>query len=286
MKDILWTRGLNDWSEDRRLFGADESRVLQMPCIRIQSRSLNSSLNSSLDRILAASPDMPDQSESIKRFRYFVFTSINAARIAAANPEIKKTLSGAIQIYTHGAATHGSLLAAGLNSICLEAPTGKDMAVQLTALLPPGTSLLWPCGEAVAHDFTNDLLAAGIKTRRLILYDTIPELTDGDGKVLTAKDRAFLIAPYLSAGQTDTNTQPGKNPFKAAVCFASPSAVKCFTSAFASESSALRRSLLAIAIGPTTANAADEHFNAVEVCPESTVAGLAKIAIKSMSSKK
>jgi uroporphyrinogen-III synthase len=256
-KDIIWTRSIGDWDEDRKLFPTADARVLHLPCIRIVARNVTAAEATSA----AADPNVANSVAS-----HVVFTSANAARYALRLPHLVHTVRKASAVYTHGKVTAAILRAAGIRVQFVEAKNGKSLGDFLVGVLPQGASLLWPCGEAVAHDFSPDLQAKGITVQRLVLYDTLLEMTDADARPLTAETRADLI-----------------QSLRGVVCFASPSSARCFIETLKPKENRLGTALVALAIGPTTAEEVQGHFAVVQVAREATVAALAADGLRYLS---
>jgi|GEM_PF-2049538 len=249
-RDIIWTRSLSDWEVDRTWFGADASRVLHLPCIRL--------LPLSLDESTVAGSASASAARS-----YSVCTSANAARFALKTPAIVATMRQSSVIYTHGAVTAGILRSAGLPAHLVEAKSSKELGAFLLKELPEGADLFWPCGEAVAHDFTPELKKRNVTVRRVVLYETRLELTAADGSPLSDTYRTNLIQSFTGV-----------------VCFASPSSAISFLKEFNPRENRLYEALTAMAIGSTTAAEVRQHFRTVITPQAATAAALAAAALK------
>ena len=243
MKTIIWTRSISDWDEDKSHFGSEANAVIRIPCINIVERPN--------PRLLPGS-----------KITHCVITSANAARFSIKNLEVLKLLRSAREVYTHGKTTSEILKAAGVKTKHVDVKSAKALGEFLLKTLPPGSRLLWPCGEEVAYDFSLDLLSSGFKVQRLVLYETRQEVTSLSGRPMS-KEKIAELVESLSGN----------------ICFASPSATKCFAQTFSVASNRLGTELRAFVIGPTTEVEAKKFFKNVETISEATLGTLVASAV-------
>jgi uroporphyrinogen-III synthase len=247
--DLVWTRAAADWDADRVLLVPhipSGVRIVRLPCISTSSLP-----------VPELKPPTPD---------HVLFTSPTAVAQTFKIPSAALAVRAATSVWTFGAQTAARLAELGVKARLVdEAKTAEAFGAYLTRHLPKGATVLLPAPEAPAYDLAGKLRGGGFTVTPLICYRTIPEATQADGKPLSKDDIAAFGESLAGV-----------------VAFASPSAVQGFADAFLSEkgvAARLKDALVAIVIGPTTANAAMKRFSLVFAAKESSAAALAEAAV-------
>lgn len=241
MSQIIWTRALDDWAEDRLLLKSNEVEALHLPCLKIQGLPVR----------------FPKQKPEI-----FVFTSANAVRYVQRHHALVNLIRQAEAVYAVGP---GTLSALKENKIPAEVPPGVQTAEQLATWLSrnlaPDSDLAWPTAREPSYNLKEHLARYQINLDVLAVYHTEKCLHLPNGKT---PDEA-AVERYIQS-------------LEGVVCFASPSSVDGFIRTLTPSENRLKHELCAVVIGPTTRAAADGHFEKIVMLSEPTVEGLAKKA--------
>ena len=259
---LIWTRAAADLPADKTLLNALPMDVLHIPCIGIEA--------------LARPTGIAELSgQNLKKVRpRLAFSSQNAVKICAswkqADPEAFSALTGCTGIFAHGRKTADlaeKLFAQPVH--CVDSPTSEGLAAALiSAANSDSIPVLWFCGEEVAFDLAANLKMNGITCKRIPIYRTATHPTDVDGCRLSAEASAELKSKLVMrlAGS------------KAAICFASPSAVAGWLELAGKEAGLAPKFFLAAVIGPTTARAAAQAgFYPITSCAWPQLADLADL---------
>ncbi len=190
----------------------------------------------------------------------FVFTSSKAADLALADAKMVERAKGAANIFTHGPSTAKTLAKHGLKAEVIDVRTGQELATALKTRLAPGARVLWPRVEDPAHDIETDLKNAGFDADSFVCYRTETRVYGLDGKPL-AKGRLEELKDNLTG----------------VVCFASPSAVEGFLKDLPG------KSLIAVALGPTTTAACEGRFKRLYMASENGIEALVKRAVTALT---
>lgn len=243
-KSLIWTRSLADWAADRSLTAlvAASDVVLHVPCISIQAITLT---------------------ETVKPATHVVFTSVNAAVLSMAIPQLATIVRVAKVVYSHGDATVEALRASGIQAVKVPVRTAEELSLWLASHLPPAAHVCIPGAEAPAWPMAESLRKLGFQVASYSVYRT----------------RAIACN---QAGQawTPAATKEATQQWCGVIAFASPSAVAGFAAVFHPKDNQLSSKLVAVAIGPTTRNAAKSHFVRVEMAAANTVSSLAAKALE------
>lgn len=238
---LVWTRSIADWSKDKTLL----AKVLA---------GGKSILHIPCLETRAKPFPIPDRPAEI-----VAFTSANAVRFALKNPAFLSLVQNSSAIYTFGEQTAIELKSFGVPAILAEnVRTAPEFGDWLENRLAPGTELLLPGAVEMAFDLVSKLKQVGINARHLPCYQTVIGAKHASGRSLTE-------AEVKSLTQSLTGV----------LCLASPSAVAGFCKVF----SGMNNTLRAVAIGPTTAHAAEKHFARVEIADDNSLAALVDKAL-------
>lgn len=160
---------------------------------------------------------------------------------ALADLNLRQHLARQKKIYTFGEKTAAALQQLGLPVERIDVPDGLGLAAWLTAHLDKKTHVVFCGAQEPAYDIAGHLTAHGFTATHVPVYaTTIP--------TAWPEDRAL-------------RTLTGHNNF---ACFASPSAVRGFTTLFASVGELLP-AVHAVAIGETTARQCAKYFRRVTI---------------------
>lgn len=244
MSQLIWTRALDDWEQDKQIFDRlRKKEVLHLPCISMHGLPVKFSR---------------------QKPQVFVLTSANAVRYTARHYALVNLMKSAEAVYAIGAGTQKALKELRVNA---EVPenilTAQDLAVWLSRNLSPGTSVAWPSAREPSYNLQNHLARYNIDVDVLAVYYTEKALLLPNGKAPDAKD----IERYVQT-------------LEGAVCFASPSAVEGFTRTLMSTVNQLQKELTAIVIGPTTFGAAQGLFEKIITVAEPSVELLAEAGVQ------
>jgi uroporphyrinogen-III synthase len=176
--------------------------------------------------------------KDLAQYGAVAFTSANAVemflnRVDAAG--IDRERVGDRPLFAVGGGTGRALAESGLAArVPPEASTGERLAEWMLASLPEGVRVLFPCGDIARETLTERLTSSGRIVDRVVVYRTVaPDLADAQGKL-----------DALRAGKYQV------------VTFTSPSAARNFATLIDPMVLAdVARSIVAAAIGPTTAEA-------------------------------
>lgn len=193
-------------------------------------------------------------------FDAVIFTSSKAADLALGDPSVLAAAKAAKGVYTHGPSTAKTLLKHGLSPTVVDVRTGQELGAALKKKLAPGSRILWPRVEDPAHDLEADLSAAGFPTQSFVCYRTETRAYGLSGEPL-AKARLAELARDLAG----------------VACFASPSAVEGFLKDLPPDR------LIAVALGPTTAEACAGRFKTVFTATENGLEALVNRAIQALN---
>jgi uroporphyrinogen III methyltransferase/synthase len=176
--------------------------------------------------------------EKLQDWDALVLTSRNAARIFAERRRARRPAAAVPPAWCVGPATARAALAAGLAVRGLP-EAGGDASTLLRVILeagpPAGLRVLVPCAEGARDAVVEGLRAAGAHVDVLPIYRTVPAPVDAAG-----------LRAALAGGTLD------------ALTFASPSAVRAFTSHLDAEARAAAARAIRVAIGPASAAALAE----------------------------
>jgi len=240
LSTLVWTRALAEWTNDQPLVEAAlpvDVRLVRLPCLAIRPVPLKATR---------------------ERYDFVVFTSTNAAQQALADPAFLAQVKSARGTYTHGAATDAALRQHGLApTLVRDVRTAAELGDWLTAKLPAGASVAVPSAADPAFDLAGRLARAGYGAEKVVCYQTAQSALDETGKPLSSEAKRRLGRELVGV-----------------VCFASPSAVRGFANGLSPRTTRLTRSLVAVAIGPTTAKVAAVEFEKVETAAENSIRAL------------
>ncbi len=237
VRPLIWTRSVEDWGADQELFSAvpPEIAVVHVPCLRL----------------VAAPVQLPapwPRQQAAGASYNVIMTSAHAVDFAMGDPGLAAAVRGAGAVYTHGELTWARLQAHGIAAqLAGGVRTAAELGVWLGRVLPPGSAVLLPGAAALAYDLAGALRSAGFSAAAVVCYTTEAAAHLPNGDALTSAAASRLYGAWGGA----------------ALCFASPSAVRGFCAGFAEAMRAAPVVLHPIAIGPTTAAAVREAFGSV-----------------------
>lgn len=245
MTVLIWTRALTDWEEDAQKLSRTEQlpelNLMRVPCLKLAP--------------------VPVDSPISKDFTAAILTSANALRLAP--PQLQDMLRQCQYVYTHGEKTAATARALGISSIeQIAVRTAEELAEMVIARLPHTAKVLIPTAAIPAFDLGEALRATGLDVTTITTYQTIQCVSRDDGSSLTQRE-----------------VETARRQWQGVVCFASPSAVGSFVTTFLPEPNRLRDSLVAVALGPTTAAACAEAFRSVQVAPQNRIDSLIDAAL-------
>lgn len=240
MKVLIWTRSRADWQNDaakiKSIITNPQVYVVHLPCIQLEPISYD---------------DLNEGS-----FDVAIITSANVLRFASAG--LKTALKNCARIYTHGTKTAALAKSQGLSQIqTMAARTATELLKLVLPSLGYGTRVFLPGAEQPASDLAQPIKDAGCEVVTLPVYRTLSAARSDDGTILTAE--AIRLAQANWSG---------------GVCFASPSAVQAFAKTYVPETNRLRDSLIAVAIGPSTATACQGLFSRIEQARSNSIEDL------------
>lgn len=240
MSLVIWTRSLDDWEEDHKYFAQLGVEALHLPCVSMHALPIK----------------FPKQKPQV-----FVFTSATAVQYAAKHLALVNLMRSAEAVYAIGPSTQAALKA---HKVSAEVPgdvqLAEQLAVWLSRNLSPDTTVAWPSAREPSYNLQSHLARYNIIVDVLPVYYTDRALLLPNGKAPEAKD----IERYIQA-------------LEGSVCFGSTSAVEGFTNTLMPSQNRLKKALTAVAIGPTTALAAKDHFEKVITVAEPSFELLAKV---------
>ena len=250
---LIWTRAAEDLAEDRLLFD-DITDVTWLPCITREDLLPS-------DDVLARL--------ACQRFSGAAITSLRTAERCTQLLPLRSMLQQTPQVIALSLKIANRLQDAEIEAQSAPDVTdGAGLGRWITDHCKPFGPWLLPGPRKRAFDLASYLADAGYQVQSLDLYQTRPEARNADGRALGGEDRDRLARNLGGV-----------------VCFASPSAVDGFVELFAERRQRLE-SMLAIAIGSTTARRAAGSFRTVQTAPESTVAALAKVGAQAFTELK
>ena len=199
MAKIIWTRSLDNWNWDKKLFD-DPGMVYHLPCIHC------------IDLV----PDLPTTPPT-----YVIFTSGSAVEKFFANTDVAKLAAGA-RYFTFGQKTAEKLNAQQVNVERIPAKSALDFATQLLQKID--NKPVWlPGPESPVFDMEAFLKKNNHTATKIDLYRTVSEVPTGyrirsniDGpicfaspsalegfkKFIPPSDRIFHDYPAIAIGET------------------------------------------------------------------------------------
>lgn len=251
MKVLIWTRSRSDWQDDapriHSMLADPEVQIEHIPCIQLEPISY----------------DFGGE----RAFDVAIITSANVLRFAGET--LKTALKHCPRIYTHGAKTAVLAQSQGLSQIqTIAARTAAELIQQLLPLLADHSRVLLPSAEQPATDLAQTLMSIGCEVVAIPVYRTLSAARCNNGAILQRSD-----------------IELARSNWSGVVCFASPSAVHAFADTYAPQSNRLRDSLIAIAIGPSTAAACQGHFKQIIQASGNSIEDLLMAASRTASSK-
>ncbi len=245
---IIWTRPACEQLHDRNLFAPNQDAVYWLPCL--ETRALP----------IEASPKF--------RGLGLIVTSPNAIRHLPKKHQ--EALKEAKIIYTFSEKAFALLqeLQCHNTELLGDSPNAANFAVNLAhKLLGGNVELLWLRGRDFAFDIAGYLKSKGFATSELIVYESLGQPKNLQGKAYANWQELALDLP-----------NPAKHWL---VAFASPSAVKAFETLFMDSGKPQNIELEAICLGSTTAAALDSRFwSKSEVLSEAKIINLAAACLK------
>lgn len=240
LDQLIWTRGQEDWAEDRRRLDRVSAAIVHVPTISTQ----------------ALQPDLPPQKPSV-----VLVSSPKGIAYAKANHALWAWVNGA-RFYCFGTSTFAALRSAlrGTNitaeQVC--ARDGRGFAEAIASHLKSEDHVAVLRARETAYDIADELHRRGFDAQGITVYETLA---------------AVAMSPDV--------IKKAQSTWQGVVCFASPSAVRAFAEAFLKdeEGDRLRQSLVAVAIGETTAQEARPCFARVELAPAQSVEALIEAAL-------
>ncbi len=243
MPQLIWTRALDDWDQDKIYFEKLGREALHLPCITLQGLPVK----------------FPRHKPQV-----FIFTSANAVRYAQRHHALINLMRSAEAVYAVGSATQKALKELKVSSeVPPQVQNAQDLAVWLSRNISPDTNVAWPCAREPSYNLTEHLLRYNIEVDALPIYYTEKALHIPNGKL---PDQQTIDRYILSLDGT--------------VCFASPSAVDGFIRTLNPSENRLKSSLRAVTIGATTKAAVEGHFEKVVMIGEPSVELLVETAAK------
>lgn len=245
-KKLVWTRSVQDWASDalilRDYLPNALPNILHLPCIELQPLPLAN----------VADLQIKEDHDSV-----CLFTSPHAVKLAAQNPQLALLMQRS-QNFCVGAKTLKQLIKLGFtgthpSSVHHASSLGDFIKSQIN---PVGTQIFALGGVLRACDLKEEL--KGFDCHEVQLYQTLIKLKHSHGPGFTEDEKSSFI-----------------NGFSGIVCFFSPSAVKAFAEAFAPRENRLFSAITSVAIGGTTRQACNAHFEKVLMPPECSVEGVA-----------
>jgi uroporphyrinogen-III synthase len=247
---IIWTRSVEDWHADVKVFGKDLAAVLHLPCIRTQA---------------IAQPVIPEISSNQRVTA--VFGSVKGVQYSLANSAVAALLRKASRILAFGPKTASSLKQHGFDIETNPQWRGmSDLVEHLIKAISEGEIIVAPGPKVRAFDFTEFLDEKNIEFIPIDVYETLNGLR-GSNDELLVQDDIDRFQRSLSG----------------IVCFASPSAVTGFTRWLNPELFGLKDRLRIMCIGETTRREASEHFEDCLICPEQSTESLFSVAFELLS---
>jgi uroporphyrinogen-III synthase len=243
MPQLIWTRALDDWDQDKVYFEKVGREALHLPCIALQGLPVK----------------FPRQKPQV-----FVFTSANAVRYTQRHHALINLMRSAEAIYAIGAATQKALKDLKVNAeVSPSVQTAQDLAVWLSRNISPDTNVAWPCAREPSYNLTEHLARYHIEVEALPVYFTEKSLHIPNGKTPDQQ----TIDRYIQS-------------LEGTVCFASPSAVDGFIRTLNPSENRLKSSLRAVTIGATTKAAVEGFFDNIVTIGEPSVELLVETAAK------
>lgn len=241
-KVLIWTRTITDWTADRSLeaFADQGCNLLHIPCIEIEG-------------VAITGPVQPAD--------YVAFTSANAVSFSLNHAELGKIIRSATAVYTHGVATATALAHHGIQVSLVPVRTAEELAQWLVRHLPKSASICLPGANEPAWPMVETLCNHGLQARGYSVYQTKSLARTHDGKTWTPEDAKLV-----------------QTSWRGIIAFASPSAVRGFCEVFNPKEGSIAKELIAVAIGPTTRDAAAKYFERVEMAEDNAIASLAATA--------
>ena len=240
MSVLIWTRSIEDWDDDQKLFLGREMHMLHLPCIA--TTGINGTFPKDAADVL-------------------VFTSANGVHYAGQNAELLRLMRKAKSVYAIGPTTQNALRDLGIASeVHADVKNSEQLGLWLSQTLAKGSRLTWPAAEEPSFDLCGYLAAHDLHVEHLAVYTTAKKLLLADGTEPDEKTVGDMVQKLSGV-----------------VCFASPSAVAGFVQTLKPTENRLHQELTAVAIGRTTAAACVEHFDRVEVIDEPRVELLAEV---------
>jgi len=185
---LVWTRSLDDWSQDKKLF-ENKKDFIHLPAIKSVPVRFNF--------------------EIPKEQFYLAFTSSKASDLFLNTPKGMMALKKAKQIFALGAGTASPLIEKGFEVTVCNSENGTDFHAALLNVSNANELFLLPGGRERAFLLDEALKMTKRSVLRIDIYETTPNLETTSGETPSAD----LIQSLAR---------------KSVVCFASPSAVKAF----------------------------------------------------------
>ena len=224
---VVWTRSSANWDTDW-VFLQEIGDFYHIPCIKRVATPLN--LNEKSIAFIS-------QHQTID---IVIFTSSFAVSTTLQNEVLHQSVKRCHQIYAVGPATRKKVM----QSLCLPCYLPKacrkssDIFKTILKNCPPPKNILIPGAQTRADNLESNLIANGYKVDSPVVYRTLSIAQETNGKVLSKIQCDDLNAKLCPS----------------VICFASPSAVKGFTTSFSKIPSypAIQKPI-AYCIGETTA---------------------------------
>jgi uroporphyrinogen-III synthase len=246
---LIWTRALDDWDNDKAIFEKLHREPLHLPCIALQGIPVK----------------FPKQKPQI-----FVFTSANAVRYTLRHHALINLMRSCEAVYAIGPATQKALRDA---KVAADVPAGvqtaEELAIWLSHNIAPDTSIAWPSAREPSYQLGEHLSRYNIEVTQLAVYFTEKALHIPNGRL----PDALTIERYIQG-------------LDGVACFASPSAVDGFIRTLTPSENRLKGAVCAIAIGHTTKAALDGHFDNIISLSEPSVELLANTAVNYLENRR
>ena len=251
---FVWTRARADWPRDAGLLG-DIPNFVHIPCLAIED--FHEPLAATAASTLVVTSPRGAMALAKEMARRAAMKAPWPSAIHAFGDETMRQIKAATD--TLPANRRPTLILHGA------ARTAVALAPLLAATIDQSTPVAIIGPAEPAYDLAGYLSSRGWQATHFACYRTQSQATTAAGVMLTPADIRQLAATLTGV-----------------VCFASPTAVAGFATAFEPKMTGLARTLVAAALGPTTAAAASLHFSRVELARENDLANLITTAKASL----
>jgi uroporphyrinogen-III synthase len=170
MKQIYWTRSIENWNQDQGVFGKHLSKVTHIPCIKIH----------------------PTNSKLEGEFDTAIITSVNSLKYAGDN--LISAIKNCETVYSHGEKTSKALKALGVVPKEFEIRTAQELFLKLMDIADFSSKYLYPSSKTPAFDMVEAMSTVGFNITSHIVYDILSKATSAAGEKLTESDKMNLAA--------------------------------------------------------------------------------------------